>query len=192
MKTLLFIHGGEVWENENAFLNYLQTCNIDNPFYEKIKKWRDDFFHNLKKEGWNIIFPDMPCKDNAKYEYWKIKFEKYLKFANERTVFVGHSLGASFLIQYFQKSEGFRFSQLHLVAPAYNLNLRGFYHDEDYSKLERQFDEIFIYHSKDDAVVPFSDSEKLSARINKSKFIQYENKNHFFDERSLEIEKYII
>jgi len=189
MKILFFIHGGDPWKDEESFMQNLKDLNIQNPFYIKIEKWKDCFFNDLKHKNWSIIYPDMPCADNAKYEYWKIIFEKYLTFSNKNTVFVGHSLGASFLIQYFQNNMNYSFRQLHLVAPAYNLNLGGFKHNKDFSNLEKQFDDIFIYHSKDDVVVPFEDSERLHKLINKSKFIKYTDRNHFFDHRSPEIEK---
>jgi len=191
MRQLIFIHGGEVFNTQEEYLAWLSHYKIDPPENEPHKKWRSELFEKLQNENWQIISPTMPCYKNAKYEHWVIWFEKYLPYIKDGAVFVGHSLGASFLSQYFQENEASRFSQLHLVAPAYNMRAGGFKHGEDFSLLEKQFEEIFIYHSKDDAVVPFEDSEKLHALIPSSKFITFEGRNHFFDERSPEIEKFL-
>ncbi len=192
MQQLIFIHGGEAFDSYKEYLKWLNSYEIDNPDKAPPKKWRSGLFEKLQNQNWQIIAPTMPCYKNAKYEHWKIWIEKYLPYIKDSAVFIGHSLGASFLSQYFQEKEVGRFSQLHLVAPAYNLQAGGFKHAEDFSLLEKQFAEIFIYHSKDDIVVPFEDSEKLHALIANSKFITFEDRNHFFDERSPEIEKYLI
>ena len=190
-KQLIFIHGGEAFNNETEYLNWLKTYQVEKPDGAPPKKWRSELFEKLQNQDWQIIAPTMPCYKNAKYEHWKIWIEKYLPYIKDGAVFIGHSLGASFLSQYFQEKEVGRFSQLHLVAPAYNLQAGGFKHGENFSLLEKQFEEIYIYHSKDDIVVPFEDSKKLHALISNSKFITFEDRNHFFDERSPEIDKYL-
>jgi predicted alpha/beta hydrolase family esterase len=191
MRQLIFIHGGEAFNSYEEYLKWLNSYEIDDPAQSPPKKWRNSLFESLENMGWQIIAPTMPCYKNAKYEHWVIWFEKYLPYIKEDSVFVGHSLGGSFLSQYFQKKELGKFSGLHLVAPAYNINAGGFTHKDDFSKLEKQFDKVFIYHSEDDTVVPFSDSGKLHSLINGSKFIKFKNRNHFFDERSPELEKYL-
>ena len=191
MQQLIFVHGGEAFNDYKEYLKWLNSYEIDDPDKAPPKKWRSELFEKLQNENWQIIAPTMLCYKNAKYEHWVIWFEKYLPYIKDGAVFVGHSLGASFLSQYFQEKEVGGFLQLHLVAPAYNLQAGGFKHEKDFSKLEKQFDKIFIYHSKDDTVVPFEDSEKLHALIPSSKFITFEGRNHFFDERSPEIEKYL-
>ena len=191
MKQLIFIHGGEAFNTNEEYLSWLNSYKIDDPAKAPPKKWRSKLFDDLADKGWQIIAPTMPCYKNAKYEHWVIWFEKYIPYIKDGAVFVGHSLGASFLSQYFQEKELGKFAGLHLVAPAYKIDAGGFTHKEDFSKLEKQFDDIFIYHSKDDTVVPFSDSEKLHTLIKKSKFIKFQDRNHFFDERSPEIEKYL-
>jgi len=191
MKQLIFIHGGEAFNSDEEYLAWLNSYTIDDPAKAPPKKWRSKLFDDLADKGWQIIAPTMPCYKNAKYEHWVIWFEKYIPYIKDGAVLVGHSLGASFLSQYFQEKELGKFAGLHLVAPAYKIDAGGFTHKEDFSKLEKQFDDIFIYHSKDDTVVPFSDSEKLHTLIKKSKFIKFQDRNHFFDERSPEIEKYL-
>ena len=192
MNKLIFIHGGETFNTEAEYETYLKSLTIE-PLetQEKPRKWKDDFFKFLLENKFEIFYPQMPCSENAKYKFWKIVFENILKSANEETIFVGHSLGASFLLQYFSEKQIGNFPQLHLVAPAFNINSGGFKHSNNFSKTKKQFKEIFIYHSQDDEIVPFEDSEKITNLLPEATFIKYKNRNHFFDERSPEIEKFL-
>jgi len=193
MHKLIFIHGGEVFKNDKQYLDYLLSRELEVfESKESIKKWKEELFEKLSLRGWKILVPQMPCKENAKYELWKTYFEKFTGELDKSSALVGHSLGASFLLQYFQENELGHFAQLHLVAPAYNLNAGGFVHKENFSLLEKQFDKIFIYHSQDDPVVPFEDSKTLASFIPKAEFIQFQNKGHFLLGASPEIEKYLL
>jgi len=42
----------------------------------------------------------MPCIENAKYNEWKIQFEKYLKRTDNDLILIGMSLGGIFLTKY--------------------------------------------------------------------------------------------
>ncbi len=190
-KQLIFIHGGEAFNSQEEYLSWLKNYEIDDPLQAPPKKWRTTLFENLAEEGWQIISPTMPCYKNAKYEHWKIWLEKYLPYIKSGASFIGHSLGASFLSQYFQENKVGDFAQLHLVAPAYKIDAGGFTHQEDFSLLEAQFEKIFLHHAKDDVIVPFEDSEKLSELIGKAEFIKYETGNHFFAEEGPEIYKFL-
>ena len=46
--------------------------------------------------------------------------------------------------------------------------------------LEKQCEYIYLYHSKDDAIVPFTHAEKLSRAISKAKLEVFETRGHFF------------
>ncbi len=192
MKQLVFIHGGEAFNSETEYLKWLKDYKIDDPLQAPPKKWRSVLFEKLTEEGWQIIAPTMPCYKNAKYDHWVIWFEKYLPYIKDGAYFMGHSLGASFLSQYFQEKEIGNFEQLHLVAPAYKIDAGGFTHKDDFSLLEKQFKKIFLHHAKDDVIVPFEDSVKLAELIGKAKLIEYETGNHFFAEEGPEIYKYLI
>ncbi len=190
-KQLTFIHGGQVFEHNSEFESFLNDYQIEDPFLDTPKSWKQDLFAQLEEKGWQILAPKMPCKSNSKYKHWKIWFEKFLPFIKKESMLVGHSLGGSFFAKYFQENEVGKFAQLHLVSPAYNLKAGGFTHKDNFSLLEKQFNAIYIYHSKNDPVVPFEDSEHFHRLIPKSKFIQFENKHHFILDNSPEIEKFL-
>ncbi len=189
LKKLIFIHGGDSYKSSKEYKNAIENLKAKefDPS-ENNKSWKEKFFKKMFKNGWIMYYPKMPCKDNAKYKEWKLVFEKYLKKLNRKSVLIGHSLGASFLLKYFSENPGHKFKELHLIAPA--LNVGNFTHNiKKFKNISEQFEKIFIYHSKDDIVVPFEDSEKISRALPSAKFIIFEDRNHFFDERSPEVEK---
>jgi len=48
--------------------------------------------------------------------------------------------------------------------------------------IENQVEEIFIYHSTDDIVVPYSHAEKIKAHLPHAKLITFTDRGHFFNE----------
>ena len=47
----------------------------------------------------------MPLKEDAKYEDWKIYFERYIPFLRNDCILVGSSLGAMFLAKYLSENK---------------------------------------------------------------------------------------
>jgi len=164
MQQLIHVHGGEIFPNDDAFCEALATWEYK-PF-EHRKRWRNRLQEQLTGE-YEMFFPDMPCYKNAKYRAWKIWFEKVLPFLNdEELILTGGSLWATFLAKYLSENVfPKRISQLHLVAGVFDGTDRdgkdGYMGDFAFDpaglkNLAKQADKIFLYHSKDDDIVPFS------------------------------------
>lgn len=194
-KQILVIHGGNVFEHKNDFYKYLKEKNLDPrlTYYD----WKKNLKNDLS-EDFEVFLLNMPNKDNADYQAWKIWFEKYFIFLNKNIplILIGHSLGGIFLVKYLSENEisNFNISQLHLVAsPFSNLNslgnpLRNFsFNVEKLNLIENQVEKIFIYHSKDDFVVPFSHGINFSNIFKSSTFIKFENLGHINCEKVKEI-----
>lgn len=58
--------------------------------------------------------------------------------------------------------------------------------------LERQTEEIFLYHSTDDPSVPYSHAEKIKAYLPKAKLITFTDRGHFSQPEFPELLKNII
>ena len=130
----------------------------------------------------------MPNKRNADYNAWKIRFEKYFSILNDDDIYlVWSSLGWAFLLKYLSENKfPKRINQLHLVAPVssnYGLIdevIWNFEFSFDWlSWLEEQCDEILIYHSNDDPVVPYTQSERLINYLPKAKLETFHDRLHF-------------
>ena len=50
------------------------------------------------------------------------------------------------------------------------------------ANLEKYVDQIFIYHSTDDDIVPYSHAEKIKAYLPKAKLLTFTDRGHFFGE----------
>ena len=160
-----------------------------NPLEEK--SW-SDWFEQIKWE-YQIIRPEMPNKNMASYVAWKIWFEKIFPYLNhEDLIIIGHSLGAMFLIKYlWENTFPKKIKQLHLISSVFDESDMD--DDEKYSwdfaydqkiipHLEDQAEDIFLYHSTDDDIVPYAHTEKIKAYLPKAKLITLTNRGHFFGE----------
>jgi predicted alpha/beta hydrolase family esterase len=129
----------------------------------------------------------MPSKRNAKYIEWKIWFEKFFPFLKDDIILIGHSLGAIFLTKYLAENLlPSSIVQLHLVAGVFGCD-GGFDILGKLDSIEKQCNQIFIYHSKDDFVVDFEDGKKYAQALPGAKFLIFEDKGHFLQSDFLEL-----
>lgn len=180
-KQILAIHGGEVFSSYDQYVEFLKSAQID---LEQKKSWRSTLPEALGEE-FEVILPQMPNKLNAKYHEWKIWFEKYFPFLAGNIILVGHSLGAIFIAKYLSE-EAFptKIKATFLIAAPYT--------ESDFSldslkKFGEQGGEIFLYHSNDDPVVPFSEFEKYQKALPKAQVIIFEDRKHFNQEQFPEL-----
>ena len=102
----------------------------------------------------------MPNDINARYAEWKIWLEKYRPFIRSNAVFVGHSQGGIFLAKYFSETTWPKnVGALILVAPPHNRTkgIGDFRLQKSLTKLGRQIQNITIFHSTDDHIVPYAE-----------------------------------
>jgi len=183
-KQILFIHGGYTFENRKDYLKFLKDYKID-PYKKRIY-WINWLATKLK--NYEIVIPQMPCDKNAKYEEWKIWFEKYLPFIKDKNfILMGHSLGAIFLLKYLSENNlKKKIGQLHLFAPAIfddglgpeklstlRSNLKKI------KNIEKKCKEFHLWYSKDDPVCLFKNSEIIRNIIPNVNFHVFKNKGHF-------------
>lgn len=137
----------------------------------------------------------MPNKYNANYKARKIWFEKIFPyFKNEDLQIIWHSLWGMFLIKYIWKNWfPKKIKKLHLVSPVFDESDMD--EDEKYSwdfaysadiipNLEKYCDQIFLYHSTDDDIVPYSHSEKIKSYLPNAKLMTLTDRWHFFNEET--------
>ena len=185
-KQIVVIHGGDTFEKYEKFLSFLKNFQID-PDYFKKKGWKDTLQDKLW-EDFEVIAPNMPNKINAKYLEWKIWFEKYFQFLNEGVVFVGHSLGGTFLAKYLsENSFPKKIKALLLVAAPFDAedsdeSLNDFALPASLAKITEQVDKIYLFHSKDDPVVPFEQVNKYKKALPNSEIIAFTDRQHFNQE----------
>ncbi len=189
-KQVLIIGGGEVFKKYSDYLGYLREYEINSLENTDFQDWKRKLGEDLG-EKFEVIYPKMPCKVNAKFLEWKIWLEKYFPFLKKDIVLIGHSLGAAFLLKYLAKNKfPVPVSQLHLVAAPIGIKgdyLGSFKPPKNLANVEKAAKKIFLYHSKDDPIVPFSNFEELSIRLPSAKKFVFQNYGHFIIEKFPEI-----
>ncbi len=189
-KQIVIIHGGDTFATQEEYLNFLRKYEIN---IERYKTDKDDWkpwIRKMLREEYEVITPQMPNKANARYEEWKLWFEKFLPFLNDGVILIGHSQGGIFLAKYlsenhFQK----KIKAIMLVGAVYDKDCEG-YTVLSFSlpeTLNLQSDKIFLYHSKDDPVVPFSALEKYKKALPTAIVRVFENRQHLNQEEFPEL-----
>ena len=149
--------------------------------YRSLEDGSGDWQANLPialGDGYKVTAPQMPSPKNPSYEEWKILLDKNLSKVRGEVIFVGHSLGGSFLLKYLsEESISHKILGLFLVAVPFN-TIKGFEAPGNFSTFW-SLPNIFLYHSTDDVEVPYAHSlmyqERLRARLK-----TYTNCGHYF------------
>ena len=188
MKQLIYIHWWDVFLTEDSFRKALENWTYE-PFIER-KKWTARLKEQLKND-YECFMPDMPNKHDAKYGLWKIWFEKIFPYLNdEELVVIWRSLWWMFLIKYlWENTFPKKIKQLHLISSVFDESDMS--EEEKYSwnfaydpeiilNIQHQVEEIFLYHSTDDDVVPYSHTEKIKAYLPEAKLISFKDRGHFW------------
>ncbi len=194
-QQVILIHGGESWETDEVYLNFLNSTEPNDPNAEPVKKWSSSFEEDLGG-NFQLIKPQMPCAWNAKYEEWKIWFEKYTQYIEDDVILVGNSLGGVFLAKYLaENTYQKKIKSLHLLAAPFGdrscIKRSSFALTGTLKNIEKQVSEIHLYHSKDDDVVNFGDFEAYTEALPNAKKYIFENSGHFQVEEFPELLKQI-
>src|SRR3989344_9033544 len=126
-----------------------------------MQKWDKLFKPNFPfiKSRISLIGHCRQNKTNARFDEWEIWFEKLVPFLHDGVILVGHSLGGTFLTKYLSENQfEKKIKSVFLVAAVYDN------HKEGYSlasftlpkKLNLQTENIYLFHSKDDPLVPLT------------------------------------
>lgn len=186
-QQVFYIHGGDSYSEHDAFLDDLRSrIPRDLPNLPRPKKWTDTFREDLG-EDYEILMPSMPNSQNAKYEEWKIWFERHFEYLEGDVILVGWSLGAMFFVKYLiEETLPFSLKAMVLLAPPFEPidgesdDCGDFTFDtDDLDNLAEKVGNIILMHSKDDFVVPYEHGLKYSASLPKAELVTFEDKNHF-------------
>ena len=101
-KQIFLIHGGMTFKNKKSYLHFLKTRKIS--IKEKIR-WSDDYLRKKLGKKFEVIKPRMPLQDNARYNEWKINFERYFPKLRNGVILIGSSLGGIFLAKYLSENK---------------------------------------------------------------------------------------
>ena len=155
---------------------------------------QDDWFTWLKKElenkGFEVYVPQMPETDNPRIYNWVPVLQKIVKAPDEKTYFVGHSMGNQTIARYLESlSEGLKIGGVIFVAGFFK-RLVGLNEEEklianhwletpiNLKKIKSHFDKSIAIFSDNDPFVS-DDNQEDFKRIFGSKIIIEHNNRHF-------------
>lgn len=182
MKQVFVIHGGDAFPSYEEYFAWLQAFQIDDPRV-RTKGWKSLLAENLGDE-YQIIAPRMPNASNAKYAEWKLWLEKHFPFLDDGLILVGHSLGAIFLAKYLSENTfPKKILGTFLVAGPYDADgdrpIVEFNLPPSLARLVEQAGKVYIYQSKDDPIVHFTELAKYQHALPTATVRALDGRGHF-------------
>lgn len=170
----------------------------DLPGSEPLKKWSGTFREDLG-DAYEVFMPAMPNSQNAKYEEWKIWFERYFEYLHDGVILVGWSQGGYFLAKYLIENEPpVTIKALFLLAAPFEKTDFGGEDGGDFAfdtervgELAKKVGKIEIFHSKDDFLVPYEHALKYKAALPEAESVTFTDRNHFLIEQFPELAQHI-
>ena len=183
MRQILIIHGGNSFSSYDEYRKNLESSNVD---YERLlpkQKWKSWIAEQMPDT--DVLLPTFPNSANAVYAEWAIYFEKISPYLGDDVQLVGHSMGAMFLAKYLsQHSLRKKVKKLILIAGPYNDGQTSDFTNfnlESAISLPHSADEIHLFQSKDDPLVPFSEFEKYQKDLPSATSHIFEHRGHFIE-----------
>ena len=174
---VLFVHGG----GEGA--------------YEEDRKLAASLQHALGT-GYDVLSPKMPEEDRPVYQAWKERIANELVTLEGEVILVGHSLGGSVLLKYLSEEEVEKpVAGLFLIATPYwgfeDWKVDEYALREDFaSKIPRGMP-VFLYHSRDDEVVPFAHAALYAEKLPRATVREFYGRGHQFGDDLSEVAREI-
>ena len=187
-KQVVFIHGGDAFTKHEDFLRYLKKVEIRNlPSNQTSGFWTKTLREDLGEE-FEVFMPSMPNSHNAKYEEWKIWFERHYDYLQDGVILVGWSLGGMFLAKYLSENKPkVAIKALVLLAapcgsyddPEGNDSGTFQFDPQQLPEISKNVKNISIWHSEDDFVVPFEHVRTYEKYLPEAEIVLFSDKNHF-------------
>jgi predicted alpha/beta hydrolase family esterase len=133
---------------------------------------------------YHVRYPAMPNEDEPDYTTWKQRITNELEAMGDGAILVGHSIGASVLIKLLTESEPKQsLAGIFLIAAP-------FWHDDEvwrWKEVELPKDvstrlpdgvPLFLYHGRDDEIVPFSHVAMYAKAFPRAVVRRLDGRNH--------------
>lgn len=188
-RQVVTIGGGDSFSKREDFLVYLKIVPLHDPQGQAKSGWRKRLVETLP--AFEVFTLAMPNVENAKYEEWKIWFERHRSSFKDDVILLGHSLGGMFLAKYIIENDlPFSIKSLFLMAAPC-----GYYDDVSgndcnsfafeslaLKNLSQKVGDIQIWHSEDDFVVPYGHALEFIKNLPEAKLVSFMDRNHFLQE----------
>lgn len=172
------------FKNKKDYLSFLKNRQVS---VEKKVTWSAEWLDKKLGKEYEIIRPRMPLQDDAKYEEWKIHFERFIPLLRNGVILIGSSLGGIFLAKYLSEHKfPKKIRGVFLICAPFDNTLQGedlvggFKLKADLSLLEKNTKNLYLIFSEDDDVVPVSHAKKYRNKLKNADIVVYKSKNGHF------------
>lgn len=191
-QQVLVIHGGTSLDSHEDYIEFIKTRELTIEKLRQSYDWKASLPDKLG-QAFDVLQPRMPNGTNAQYEEWKIWFERCAELLEQNVILIGHSLGGIFLAKYLSENSFPKQikATLLVAAPFDDVSTTETLHDfklpTSLDKFADQGGVIYIIHSKDDPVVPFSEALKYQQSLPQGKELLFDDRQHFNQETFVEL-----
>lgn len=192
-RQIVLIHGGDSFRTRKDYVRSLRTRPVALETFRSKSGWKSTLPNTLGPK-FQVFSPQMPNKANARYAEWKIWFERMIPYLHHNVILVGHSLGGMFLAKYLAENTfPRRITAVILVAAPHNktADIGDFRLPKSLARFSRQSKNIYLLHSPDDPIVPFSELGVYARALPQAKTIVVQRRGHFNQERFPELVRLI-
>jgi predicted alpha/beta hydrolase family esterase len=142
--------------------------------------------------GYDVRSPQMPDEDDPEVGAWKEKIAGELATMDGAAILVGHSAGAVVLLEYLSEEVVEKpIAGLFLVAAPY-VGTGGWEVEEgalreDFASELPEGLPVFLYHARDDEVVPFEHLALYKAKLPRATVREFDGRGHQFGDDLSEV-----
>jgi uncharacterized protein len=183
-QQVVAIHGGTSFDTHDDYIAFLKTREVTLERLQHLDDWKGWLGRELGAD-FEVLTPKMPNATNARYAEWSIWLERCLPFLRDDVILLGHSLGGIFLAKYLAEHQfPKRIKATLLVAAPFDAtstveSLTDFALPASLQGLAAQSGKLYLFQSKDDPVVPFSEMAKYQQVLPAAEAVIFETKGHF-------------
>ncbi|MEQ8672710.1 MAG: alpha/beta hydrolase [Aggregatilineales bacterium] len=167
-KQLLFIHSAGSQDNGEGSTQLLDVMKAE---------LSDDY---------DIIAPLMPDPENPDSAAWQTAVKTEINALNTPYILIGHSLGASTILKTLTESTVSKLPEaLFLISTPFWSNegweVAEYALNDDFAKRLPSLKANFLYHSRDDEIVPFSHLLSYEEKIPQATLRKLDGYGHFLE-----------
>jgi uncharacterized protein len=135
---------------------------------------------------YQVLYPRMPNEESPEDEAWITQISKELAALDGKVILVGHSVGGAVLLKYLLKENvGKPIAGIFLISIPYwgpegEEDDEYILHEGFASQLPKGVP-IFLYHSRDDEIVPFAHLEMYAEKIPQATIRKFDGRGHQFN-----------
>jgi predicted alpha/beta hydrolase family esterase len=137
------------------------------------ENWFSWLADKLRQDGYEVFVPEFPTPENQSLENWRKVFDKEVPKLDENTILIGHSLGATFILDILNRAKtpigkaifASGFTNKLGDDEFDNLNKTFVEQDFGWAKIRKNAREFVVFHGDNDPYVPQSEAENIAGKL---------------------------